>query len=474
MEELASIVNELRKHSEEKEWFEFKENWFEPKELGEYISALSNSAAYEGIDNGYFIWGINDKTHKVTGTTFNSDQSIKGEPLKHYLARQIQPNLNIRFHELAIDGKKVVVLVIPAANTVPTSFNEERFIKIGSSKAKIKKFPILESALFSVLRNGVPTIENTESETQDLTFEKLQIYYGAKGIKLNSQNFMKNLGFFTPEGKYNMMAQLLSDNSHMPIRVAIFSGTSKADNLFAVREFGNQCLLYSLDEVLRYGDVLNLIQADERDRVVERKEVPLFDNEAFREAIINAFLHNKWVDGNEPMITVYSDRIEILSRGTLPNKQTIEGFFSGESISVNKKLSEIFLQLHISEKTGRGVPKIVDKYGKDAFIFRANSIVVKIPFNWINIMGEKGSKRENKPTVVCESIKLNTTQKKILSEIDQDPSITQEQLAAKIGLSKPAIEKSIRALKFRGALKRVGANKNGYWEIIVEDGAFLI
>ena len=35
----------------------------------------------------------------------------------------------------------------------------------------------------------------------------------------------------------------------------------------------------------RYGDVLNLIQADETDRVVERKEVPLFDNKAFREDV---------------------------------------------------------------------------------------------------------------------------------------------------------------------------------------------
>lgn len=97
----------------------------------------------------------------------------------------------------------------------------------------------------------------------------------------------------------------------MPIRVAIFSGKTKADNMYSVREFGNQCLLYSLDEVLRYGDVLNIIQADETDRVVERKEVPLFENDAFREAVINAFVHNLWVSGNEPMLTVFSDRIEI-------------------------------------------------------------------------------------------------------------------------------------------------------------------
>lgn len=97
---------------------------------------------------------------------------------------------------------------------------------------------------------------------------------------------------------------------------------------------------------------MNLIQTDESERVVERPETPLFDNKAFREAIINAVLHNLWVSGNEPMISVFSDRIEILSRGTLPPAQTMEVFFLGESVPVNEKLSEIFLQLHISEKSG--------------------------------------------------------------------------------------------------------------------------
>lgn len=36
------------------------------------------------------------------------------------------------------------------------------------------------------------------------------------------------------------------------------------------------------------------------ERVVERPEIPLFDNKAFREAIINAILHNLWISGNEP------------------------------------------------------------------------------------------------------------------------------------------------------------------------------
>lgn len=69
--------------------------------------------------------------------------------------------------------------------------------------------------------------------------------------------------------------------SHFPLRVFIFDGKTKGSNLFSVREFGNNCLLYSLDELLRYGDVLNLIQTDETDRVVERNACSGTDNGRF-------------------------------------------------------------------------------------------------------------------------------------------------------------------------------------------------
>lgn len=140
-------------------------------------------------------------------------------------------------------------------------------------------------------------------------------------------------------------------------------------------------MLLSLDKVLEYGKILNVPQADERNRKVERKEVLHFNADAFREVIINAFIHNSWISGNAPMITVFNDRIEILSRETLPPRQTTEGFFAGESVPVNQKLSDIFLQLHISERTGRGVSKITEICGKGTYIFREISIVVVIPFN---------------------------------------------------------------------------------------------
>ena len=462
MDKLEQKINELRAYPAEEEWFEFKDNWYNETGIAEYISALSNVAAMHGEENAYLVWGVHNDTHELTGTSFTFHRDVKGEPLEHYLARRITPDIGFSFRELMINEKRVVVLIIPAAKNIPTAFNNIRYLRIGSSKVNLNKYPERESQLFDILRNGLPTIESVEAFDQELTFRKLMMYYEDKGIVLNRKTFEKNLGLLTKDGKYNMLAQILSDDSQIPIRVSIFRGTDKASMLYSVREFGNNCLLNSLDKVLEYGDVLNIMQADEKDRLVERKEVPLFDQAAFREAIINAFVHNAWVDGNAPMITVYSDRIEILSRGRLAPKQTLTGFYLGESVPVNRKLSDIFLQLHISERSGRGVPQITKVYGREAFEFRENSIVVTIPFDKLNTnVGDKVADKVGDKTK-----KLNPTRQRIMEEIRNNPNITQPQLMAIIGIGKTAIQNNIAFLKENGYIERVGSNKNGYWRAI--------
>jgi predicted HTH transcriptional regulator len=337
-----------------------------------------------------------------------------------------------------------------------------RFLRIGSSKVNLSKYPERESQLFDILRNGLPTIESVEAYDQDLSFRKLFMYYEDKGIVLSKNNFEKNLGLRNKAGMYNLLAQLLSDDSQIPIRVSIFRGEDKTAPLYSVREFGNNCLLNSLDKVLEYGDVLNIMQADEKNRLVERKEVPLFNQDAFREAMINAFVHNSWIDGNAPMITVYSNRIEILSRGTLAPKQTINGFYLGESVPVNRKLSDIFLQLHISERSGRGVPQITKIYGRDAFEFRENSIVVTIPFEKVEV--SVGDKTIDKPGDKVQ--KLNSTRQRILDEMRNNPNITQPQLMTLIGIGKTAIQSNVSFLRKNGYIERIGSNKNGYWKVL--------
>lgn len=134
----------------------------------------------------------------------------------------------------------------------------------------------------------------------------------------------------------------------------------------------------------------------------------------------------------------------------------MKGFYLGESVPVNRKLSEIFLQLHISERSGRGVPKITEVYGKEAFEFRDNSIVVTIPYNRIGMnVGDKvGDKR------------INPTRQRILEEIRNNPNVTHEQLMSLIGIGKTAIQNNISFLRKNGYIERVGSNRNGWWKVL--------
>lgn len=48
----------------------------------------------------------------------------------------------------------------------------------------------------------------------------------------------------------------------------------------------------------------------------------------------------------------------------------------------------------------------------------------------------------------------------------QEPSLTKEMLSERLGLSRATITRILQRLKTEGKIKRVGANKNGHWEIV--------
>ena len=143
MNNLNKIINECLSYEDELEWVEYKENMFVIDDIGQYISALSNSAAILGKPNAYMIWGIDNKNHNITGTIVNYNADKDGEPIQHYLARKISPSIAFYFDETTIYGKRIVVLTIPSAKIVPTDFDGIRYIRIGSSKENLNSFVLL-------------------------------------------------------------------------------------------------------------------------------------------------------------------------------------------------------------------------------------------------------------------------------------------------------------------------------------------
>ena len=90
---LIDLIHYLVKFPKETEWLEFKTNYFQADEIGKYISALSNSATLYEKNSGYMIWGIDDETHDIVGTTFDYEDHITNMKLEEYL-NFFMPKLN--------------------------------------------------------------------------------------------------------------------------------------------------------------------------------------------------------------------------------------------------------------------------------------------------------------------------------------------------------------------------------------------
>ena len=94
---------------------------------------------------------------------------------------------------------------------------------------------------------------------------------------------------------------------------------------------------------------------DEGGRRVERREYPF---EAVREAVVNAIVHRDYaIAVTDIELSMYSDRLEVISPGNLPNTVTVEKMKTGYRAARNELLREVFRDYRYIEASGMGVPR---------------------------------------------------------------------------------------------------------------------
>ena len=155
MDNYNKLVLELLKHPKETEWLEFKHNNDKPDEIGEYISALSNSAAHANRDVAYMVWGIDNETHAIVGTSFDYTKAKVGnEELENWLRRMLSDNANFSFHSVEIDNFALVLLIIYRATSRTVRFKNVDYIRVGSYKKQLNKYPAIEAELWRKLNDA--------------------------------------------------------------------------------------------------------------------------------------------------------------------------------------------------------------------------------------------------------------------------------------------------------------------------------
>lgn len=151
--EAQAKLKELLSLPAETEWVEFKKDNTNPEEIGQYLSALSNSAALHRKPYGYIGWGIEDGTLAVVGTSFKPHHTKgKGnEDLEPWLARLLTPRVDFKINEFDYNGKPVVLFAVQAANHAPVAFSGQEWIRVGSHKKPLKDYLEKERKLWELL-----------------------------------------------------------------------------------------------------------------------------------------------------------------------------------------------------------------------------------------------------------------------------------------------------------------------------------
>ena len=420
-----------------------------PKEIVAFLNSFDGTV-YIGVEDDGTVVGVNnlDETQKIIADVI-TDQILPS------------PQELVEIGSKYVDGKNVVEVKVKKGNALYYIKKYGRsasgcFIRVGTSCRSMTEEQI-ESRFVNSLVYREKQISEIPVMREDYTFNILKQYLVSNGLHISEGSFFNNFRLKTPEGKFNILADILADNNMVSIKVAVFKGTDKSS--FVKRnEYGNTCLLESLQKVINYCDALNETYIDLSVR--PRKETRMFSSEAFKEAWINACVHNKWSEGTPPAVYWFDDRVEIVSYGGIPKSLTKEEFLSGKTDPVNEDLMKIFLQCGIVEQSGHGVPIVVREYGEAAYEFSANMIKVVIPFN-----------RQEAQDKVADKVadKINKTQTRIIQEIRDNPYITVAELQKKLNMSDYGIRKSIFDLKNRGIIERVGSNKTGYWKVKSQD-----
>lgn len=146
-----AVIDRLRAEPSEKEWFEFKRNYYPPEQIGEYLSALANSAALANQPRGYLVFGIDNDSHEVVGTTFDPYAAqVKGnQEMLHWTAAGLQPNSGFDAHVVEHPSGRVVVFEVRPASDCPVSFYGTPYVRVGSSKTALAKHPEKARALWT-------------------------------------------------------------------------------------------------------------------------------------------------------------------------------------------------------------------------------------------------------------------------------------------------------------------------------------
>ena len=466
-------------------------------EFKECINELSNSVfetvcSFSNRYGGHLILGARDDgtvigvNPKATSLMKKNFINMLGNPQK------ISPTLLLDLEEIDFDGKLLLYVYIPASSQVELCSNKI-YDRIGDADIDITKSTDLAADLY-----GRKSAAYTEREIFPYVTEnemRLDLVERAQKmavVRINDHpwkglaplDVMKSAGLYDEDwrtGKkgFNLAGILLFGRDDVISSCAPGYETDALVRQINTDRYDDR-LTVGTNLIDAYDMLTEFIAKHTMDRffLVDNLNVSVRSWIA-REIVSNILVHREYSKGFLAKIVIESDRIYAENW----NRSNRHGRIDPEHFTPDPKnpiIARFFVNIGRADKLGSGVRNLY-KYtkiysGGEPELIEGEVFKTIVPLKGIGAKGFTGDSISDGTTIpntitntIPNAITNNETRQKLITMIENDPSITSKLLGEKLGISERNVKTHIKTLKDAGFLVRIGGTR-GYWGVISDSG----
>ena len=424
----------------------------------EYVEDIKNTViAFANCDGGTIFIGINDDgsvcgVADVDGTMLQVTNAIRDT---------IRPDITlfVSCNEETMEGKYVIKITVQRGTARPYYLYKKGlrpagvYVRQGASTV-----PATETAILHMIKEtSGDSYEAARSLRQELTFEKTRAFFEKEKIVFGEAQ-MRTLHILDEDETYTNLGCLLSEQCSHTIKIAVFEGSQKT--IFKDRCDFTGSLLSQLEEAFSYINRYNRTRAEFSG--LHRIDMRDYPPEAIREALLNAIVHREYSFQASTLISIFDDRMEIVSVGGLIKGLSLDDILLGLSASRNPNLANIFYRLHLIEAYGTGILKIKEAYGaetvKPDIMVTENAFKIILPNT--NYYREQGVAYRLEETKAVYTVAKDSREVTILKMCQKNGSVNRKEVQTALGLSQSMTILVLRDMVEQGLLYTKGNARN--------------
>lgn len=394
---------------------------------------LKTVSAFANYGTGRILFGVDDSGAAVG----LADPSADALRIENMINDSLDP---VPRYTLNVDeANKTICLIVNEGKSKPYYCNRRAYRRADSATIEVDRIELGRLVLAGQNLN----FDELPSSRTDLSFSLLaERFMRHLGLTAFDDNSLRTLGLLGIDGAYTIAGEILADDNGFPGIDVVKFGSSISELLdrkavegrSALEQYGAALEMYE-----RYL-VYETVSSAARERV---ERVPF---EAFRETVANALVHRVWDVPANITVSIYDDRVSVVSPGGLPSGVTEEEYLGGGvSIPRNPVIANIFFRLDYIEQFWTGIARINEAYEglavKPAFEIRENSIAVTLPFEAARPEG------------------VTLDERKLMDEMSRSILMTRAEIGLRSGFSKDKTTRILNALASRGLVAREGSGR---------------